>query len=115
MDRNEAIGIIIAVVVVILSICVPIYLISWSVAGIGLGETYTTVGTIELYEQSSWCGEHTWVVLQTLGGTQASFKLVGYHDFVLGNDYEIRTVAERGGLWGLSNWYRVTEIEELTV
>ncbi len=98
----------------IIVVCVAVvYGLAWWVSGITIGETYNTVGTIELYEHSSWCGEHTVVVLKTLGGVQVKLSLVGYHEFNLGSSYEIKTTCERGGYLRLSNWYRVESIDIL--
>ena len=99
---------------VLIGVLGVVYLIGWMTTGLPIGQTYTTVGTIELYEQSSWCGEHTWVVLKTLGGIEADITLVDYHELDLGRVYEITTVCERGGFLGLSNWYRVIQINELS-
>jgi len=83
------------------------YLIGWMGVGLPIGQTYTTVGVVEFYEQSSWCGEHTRVVLKTVGGAEADITLVGYHVFEIGDTYKITTVCERGGFLGLSNWFKV--------
>ena len=72
------------------------------------------MGYIRFYEQSSWIAPHTIVILETHGGTEAKFALIGYHDFDLSGAYQINTVCRRGGLWGMDNWYEVTNIEELS-
>ncbi len=82
-------------------------------SGITLGQEYQTVGYIRLYEHSSWIEPHTWVVLETHGGVSAEVTLLGYHEFNVGEPYQINTICRRGGLWGTTNWYEVTDIQSL--
>ena len=112
MDEAD-VGLITLFVGIVVFFIAVVYGLAWFGTGLTIGQTYNTVGTIELYEHSSWCGENTWVVLQTLGGVQAEFTLVGYHEFNLGSTYEIKTTCERGGYLRLSNWYRVESIDIL--
>ena len=111
MDKYdyEFLGMIIVMIVIVVGF---FYGLAWWASGVSIGTTYRTVGTIELYEHSSFCGEHTWVVLKTVGGVSASFTLVGYHEFELQEVYDIQTVSVRGGYGGLYQWLRVVEINE---
>lgn len=84
--------------------------VAWLGTGVRLGQTYKTVGYVQLYEHSSWITPHTWVVLETRGGVEAKITLLGYHDFDVGELYQINTICKRSGLWGTDNWYAVTEI-----
>ena len=112
-DLPDWLGITIIISTIVGACLLAMYACGWVVAGIRLGQTYNTVGTIQMYEHSSFCGEHTWVVIKTLGGIEASFKLVDYHEFELGEQYSIRTTSVRGGWGGLDNWYKVNNIEKL--
>lgn len=84
--------------------------VCWLGAGITLGQEYQTVGHVQLYEHSSWIKPHTWVVLETRGGVEAKTSLLDYHEFNIGECYQITTICRRGGLWGTENWYEVVEI-----
>jgi len=94
----------------ILSVVLGILFIAYIGVGITVGQVYQTTGYVRMYEQSSWIGPHTWVVLETYGGTEASITLVGYHDFDLGKAYTFKTICRRGWVLGLANWYEVTDI-----
>ena len=113
MNRSD-INFIVAVVIIIGAVVGLFFGLAWWSTGIRIGATYRTVGVVRLYEQSSFNGEHTWIVLETVGGTSASFTLVGYHEFELKQSYDIYTVCERGGYYNLDHWYRVIEINEVS-
>jgi len=95
---------------VVLADVLVVYVACYLVVGLTVGQRYQTMGYVRMYEQSSWIGPHTWVVLETYGGTKASLTLVGYHGFELGEVYTFKTVCRRGGFLGLANWYEVTDI-----
>ena len=98
----------------ITKVMVVAIILAWWISGFTVGVGYTTVGTVKLYEQSSWVSPHTWVVLETFGGIEADITLVGYHNFEFGQAYYIRTVKERGGFLNLALWQKVYSIEPVS-
>lgn len=97
-----------------LVIVILIFGLIWWSSGLTVGAEYNTVGTVKLYEHSSWISPHTWVILETFGGIEFEVTLTGYHDFELGQTYQIRTVRERGGFLNVAEWYEVVSIEAIS-
>lgn len=95
---------------VVLAVVLALYFTGYAIVGLTVGQRYQTTGYVRMYEQSSWIDPHTWIVLETYGGTEASLTLFGYHDFELGEAYTIKTVCRRGGFLDLANWHEVIDI-----
>jgi len=56
-------------------------------------------GVVEYTEKDSYLYPSTKIVMRTLGGEEIALYVYGYHNFALGEQYKIKTVAEFRGVF----------------